>query len=97
MVIAVPAQTVWSSVPLVSAKVEIGFTVITTSSLLLAQGEFDIVQRKVAEAPTTNPVTPEVGEVRLVTVAVPDTTDQAPVPMKGVLPARVVVVTLHKT
>ena len=38
MVIAVPAQTVWSSVPLVSAKVEIGFTVIVPLSDMAVQG-----------------------------------------------------------
>ncbi len=55
-----------------------------------------MVQRKVAEDPTTRPVTPEVDNVVVVTVAVPLSTLQLPVPVVGVLPAKVVVVTLHK-
>ena len=38
-------------------------------------------------------VTPDVGEDGVVIVAVPETTDQAPVPTAGVFPANVVVVT----
>ena len=52
---------------------------------------FEIVQLKVF-TPTINPVTPEVGEVGVVTVAVPVTTVQAPVPTVGAFPARVAVV-----
>jgi hypothetical protein len=66
-------------------------TVITISSVVDAHGELVIVQRKVA-VPTTNPVTPDVGEEGVVIVAVPETTDHKPVPTLGVLAASVVVV-----
>ena len=65
--------------------------VITTSSVEGVQGGLEIVHRKMAVPP--KPVTPEVGEVRVVMVAVPDTTLHAPVPTVGVLPANVAVVT----
>ena len=68
---------------------------ITISSLELEQAPLPIVQRKVAVLPATSPLTDEVGELLLM-VAVPDTTDHEPVPITGVLAAKVVVVTLHK-
>ena len=71
-------------------------TLMTISSVLEAQPGAEMVQRRVAEAPITKPVTAEVGEAGVVTVAVPDITDQAPVPEAGVLPARTVLFTLHK-
>ena len=71
-------------------------TEITTSSVEEAQTPLDIVQRRVEEAPMVRPVTPDVGEAGVVTVAVPETTDQAPVPVPGVLAANVAVVVLHK-
>ena len=40
-----------------------------------------------------NPITPDVGEDVVMMVAVPETTDQAPVPVAGVFPAKVAVVT----
>ena len=55
-----------------------------------------IVHLRVAEAPTTIPVTPEVGEVGVVTVAVPDITLHTPVPIPAELADKVVVVSLHK-
>lgn len=64
--------------------------------MLLEQPGAEIVQRKVADAPTTNPVTPDVGDDGVVMVAMPETTDHKPVPDAGVLPAKVAVVTLHK-
>lgn len=56
---------------------------------------FEIVQRKVF-TPVVSPVTPEVGEEGVVTVADPAITDHAPVPTTGVFPARVAVGVLHK-
>ena len=67
--------------------------VIITSSVEGVQGALDIVQRRVAVPGTAKPVTPEVGEVGVVMVAVPETTDHTPVPTAGVLPANVAVVT----
>ena len=66
--------------------------VIITSSVEGVQGALEIVHRKVAVPGTAKPVTPEVGEVGVVMVAVPDTTLHAPVPTVGVLAAKVVVV-----
>ncbi len=66
-----------------------------TSSLDAAQAPLLMVHLKVA-APVTNPVTPDVGLVGVVTVAVPATTVHAPVPVAGVLPAKVAVLTLHR-
>ena len=70
--------------------------VIITSSVEEPHAPLVIVHLNVADAPIVNPVTPEVAEVGVVIVAVPDITLQAPVPAAGVLPARFVVVTLHK-
>ena len=43
-------------------------------------------------SPTLSPVTPEVGEVGLVIVGLPLSTDHVPEPGDGVFPARVAVV-----
>ena len=50
-----------------------------------------IVQRNVL-APTDKPVTPDVGELGVVTEPDPAMTVHAPVPTVGVLPAKVAVV-----
>ena len=71
-------------------------TVIITSSEELAQTPLVIVQRKVEEAPIVNPVTPDVDDAGVVTVALPATTVHKSMPEAGALPARVAVVTLHK-
>ena len=72
-------------------------TVIIISSEEGLQDPLDIVHRNVAEEPTNNPVTSEVGEAGVVMLAVPDTTVQTPVPTEAVFPAKVVVVRLHNT
>ncbi len=71
-------------------------TLITTSSVELPQPPLVIVHLSVALEPTVRPVTPEVAEEGVVTVAAPAITLQVPTPTVGVLPARVAVVTLHK-
>ncbi len=70
--------------------------VITISSVVVPQPPFDTVQRKVADAPTVKPVTPDVDDAGVVIVATPLTTDHKPLPTVGVLPANVVVVTLQR-
>ena len=62
-----------------------------TSSVDGAQTPFEIVQRKVF-TPTLKPVTPDVGEAGVVTVAPPTMTVHAPVPTIGVFPASVATV-----
>ena len=71
-------------------------TLIITSSVEEVQAPLAMVHLKVAVPPTTSPVKVEVGEEAVVIVAVPDTTVQVPVPVAGVLPAKVVVVTLQR-
>lgn len=68
---------------------------IVTSSVELAQAPFAMVHLRVAEAPTTSPVTAELAEEGVVIVAVPETTDQVPTPEEGAFPSRVVLVTLQ--
>ena len=55
------------------------------------QDALEIVQTKVF-APADNPVTPDVGLLGVVTVALPAITVHAPDPTVGVLPASVAVV-----
>jgi hypothetical protein len=71
-------------------------TLMITSSADAVQAPLLIVHLSVALDPTTNAVTPDVADEGVVTVAVPLTTLHAPVPVVGVLPAKVAVVTLHK-
>lgn len=66
---------------------------MTTSSEEEAHGALLMVQRRVTLPDAANPVTPELGEDGVVIVAVPDTTVQLPVPVEGVFPDSVVVVT----
>ena len=65
--------------------------VIVTSSEELGHEPFVIVQRNVL-APTDKPVTPDVGELGVVTDPDPAMTVHAPVPTVGVFPAKVAVV-----
>lgn len=62
------------------------------SSLFTPQPPLLIVQRSVTGVPGTSPVRPVVLSVGVVIVAVPLTTLQVPVPLVGVLPAKVAVV-----
>jgi hypothetical protein len=59
-----------------------------TSSKLL-QVLLTMVQRKTAEVPVGTPVTVDIGEPGVVIVAMPLVTVHVPVPIDGVLPARV--------
>ena len=93
-VVVVKLQKFWS--PPAAAALGGGATEITTSLVEGTQAPLVIVQRNVAEAPITNPVTPEVGEVGVVIVTAPETNVQIPEPIAGAFPAKVVVVTLHK-
>ena len=62
-----------------------------TSSKEGVHDPLEIVQRKVLE-PTPSAVNPDVGEVGVVIVAVPEIKVHIPVPVVGVFPARVAVV-----
>lgn len=66
------------------------------SSVEAGQAPLLIVHLRVELAPIVKLVIPELGEVGLVTTAVPEITDQAPVPTTGVFATRVVEVRLHK-
>src|SRR6266852_2793376 len=87
--VAVVAQTVWSDPAF--AVVGGSSLVIVTVSFVVGQVPFVIVQTN-EFAPRVNPVTPEVGELGVVTVAPPAITVHAPEPGDGVLPASVAVV-----
>lgn len=57
-----------------------------------AHGLLAIVQRNVVVVPNAKPVIIVVAEVGFAMVAVPETTDQVPVPIVGVFPVTVVLV-----
>jgi hypothetical protein len=86
--VAVEAQIVWFTPA--SAAVGALNRVMVTSSVEAGQTGLAMVQRKTTE-PTAKPLIAELGLEGVAIVAVPDTTDHAPVPMAGMLPARVVV------
>ena len=65
---------------------------VIVTSFVLVQEPLVMVHLSTAALPTSKPVNPEVGEDASVIVAVPETTDHAPVPSLGVLPASVAVV-----
>ncbi len=82
-------HTVWS---------DPAFAVVAGVSLVIVTVSFDdgqvplLIVHTNEFAPTDNPVTPDVGELGVVTVALPAITVQVPDPTVGVLPARVAVV-----
>lgn len=84
--VPVVAQSVWFGPAFEMLGVLVPTILIT--SVVATQGAFEIVQRK-SLLPTLKPVTPEVGLVGVVTVAVPVTTVQSPVPAVGVFAAKV--------
>ena len=71
-------------------------TIIYTSSIDVPQLPFVIVHLNLVVPPIVKPVTPLLGSLASVTVPVPDCVAHKPVPVTAVLPANVVVVTLHK-
>ena len=81
--------------PVIAEVVGLLLEVIVTSDVEDGQEPLLIVHLIVEEPPTVKPVTPEVGSPGVVTVAVPLTTDQRPVPVVGVFAANVAVVTLQ--
>ena len=68
---------------------------VNVTSSVEIQVPFVIVHRKVALVPAAIPVTVEVGDNGLVIVADPETSDQEPVPIDGLFPARVNVLLLQ--
>jgi hypothetical protein len=72
------------------------FTLILTVLIEGAQEPLEIVHCKVEVDPIVNPVTPELNAAGVVTTAVPAVTVQRPVPLTGLLPARVAVVVLQR-
>ena len=72
-----------------------GALLVNTTSSVDVQAPLVMVHLKVILVPAVTPVTPEVGEVGVVTVPVPLTLLHAPVPVVGVFPASVNVVVLH--
>ena len=87
--VAVVEQTCWSG-PAFDVVGEASLVTMTVS-FDAAQVPFEIVQTKLF-APTDSPVTPEVGELGVVTVALPAMTVHAPVPTAGVFPPSVAIV-----
>jgi len=87
--VAVVEQTSWSG-PAFDVVGEASLVTMTVS-FDAAQVPFEIVQTRLF-APTDKPVTPEVGEPGVVTVALPPMTVHTPVPAAGVFPASVAVV-----
>jgi len=68
---------------------------MTTSSVEAGQTPLEIVHLKVDDAPMVNPLTVDVGEAGTSALPVPKIVVQAPVPLVGVFPAKVEVVTPH--
>ncbi len=86
-VVLVTLHNPWSTPAL--AVVGRSDTPIVTSSLLLPQPPLLMVHLKVTLLPIVNPVIPEVANVGVVIVAVPDVTVHKPLPVVAVVPAKV--------
>ena len=86
--VAIAEQMVWSG----PAADTVGSwsTLMVIASVLGGQVPFVIVHTKVF-TPVVKPVTPDVGDVGVVTVAVPAVTVHAPVPIVGAFAANVAV------
>ena len=67
--------------------------IFTLSALL--HTPWVIVHFNMTESPIMSPVIPEAGDAGVVIVAVPEITVQFPVPVAGIFPESVAVVTLH--
>ena len=65
---------------------------VIVTSAVLEQVPLVMVHLNTAALPTSKPVNPDVGDDASVIATVPETTDHAPVPTAGVLPASVAVV-----
>jgi hypothetical protein len=80
--VVVEEQIVWSVPALGESGLSCTLMVILSEDA--AHTPFEIVHLKTL-FPTESPDTPEVGEVELSKIAVPETTDQSPVPTDGEL------------
>jgi hypothetical protein len=87
--VAVGAQTDWSD-PAAAVVGKFSRSIVI-SSVEGVHAPLEIVHRNVF-MPVLNPVTPDVGDVGVVTIPVPVITIHVPVPITGVFPARVAVV-----
>ena len=92
--VLVKLHSIWSM--LASDVVGAGSEVSVTSSKESAQLPLLIVHLNTDEAPTVKPVNPEVGEEGVLMSAEPELTVHTPLPTTAALPARVLVVTLHR-
>ncbi|MBL4691344.1 MAG: hypothetical protein JKY68_07790, partial [Rhodospirillales bacterium] len=93
-VVVITLHKLWSGPA--AATVGLASTETVTSSKELGQVPFEIVQRKMADASNTNPVTVDVGDDGVVIVAAPAITVQFPMPTVGMFPANVVVVVAQR-
>ena len=87
--VAVVEHTVWFG-PAAESVGKLKRKIVTESNDA-AHVPLEMVQTKIF-VPTPNPVSPDVGEVGVVMVALPATMVQSPVPTTGVFPASVVLV-----
>src|ERR1035437_4007677 len=93
-VATVTLQRFWSTPAL--ETVGVAATVMLTVLIEGAQVPLEMVHCRVEVAPMVKPVTPELNAAGVVTTAVPAVTVHNPVPLTGLLPARVATVTLQR-